>query len=179
MLADGRHDLPAMAAAVDDTTRAVFLCTPNNPTGPVLTADDVAGFLAVVPPDVLVVLDEAYHEFVTEPAAVDGVAVAGSRPNVVALRTLSKAYGLAGLRVGYAVGHPEVIGRIRAVGVPFGVSRVAEAAVAMSASFWASRSNCHLARLRKKAVSASMAATNTQNCQRRAGRKGARLRPIA
>ena len=128
LTADLRHDLSAMAAAVTADTRVVFLCTPNNPTGPALTAAEVDDFLGEVPADVLVVLDEAYHEFVTDPDVVDGVAVAQRRPNVVALRTLSKAYGLAGLRVGYAVGHPAVVGRIRAVGVPFGVSRVAEAA---------------------------------------------------
>lgn len=128
LTADFRHDLPAMAAAVTPATRVVFLCTPNNPTGPALGSTEVDEFLAAIPSDVLVVLDEAYHEFVTDPDVVDGIAVARQRPNVVALRTLSKAYGLAGLRVGYAVGHPDVVARIRAVGVPFGVSRVAEAA---------------------------------------------------
>jgi histidinol-phosphate aminotransferase len=125
---DGRHDLAAMAAAVSDRTRVVFLCTPNNPTGPALSAAAVAEFLDTVAEDLLVVLDEAYFEYVTDPDAVDGIAVVRARPNVVALRTLSKAYGLAGLRVGYAVGHPDLIARIRSVGVPFGVSRIAEAA---------------------------------------------------
>lgn len=128
LTSDARHDLPAMARAVTPATRVVFLCTPNNPTGPALTAAQVDAFLAIVPPDLLVVLDEAYHEYVTDPDVVDGVGIAMERPNVVALRTLSKAYGLAGLRVGYAVGHPSVIARIRSVGVPFGVSRIAEAA---------------------------------------------------
>jgi histidinol-phosphate aminotransferase len=124
----GRHDLAAMAAAVTDRTRTVFLCTPNNPTGPALRHEEVRGFLAEIPDDLLVVLDEAYHEFVTDPEAVDGLATVRQHPNVVLLRTLSKAYGLAGLRVGYGVGHPEVMARLRLVALPFGVSRVAEAA---------------------------------------------------
>lgn len=128
LLADGRHDLAAMAAAVTPSTALVFLCSPNNPTGPALTQAEVDDFLAVVPPDVLVVLDEAYREFVTDPAAVDGIATARRHGNVLALRTLSKAYGLAGLRVGYAVGAPDLIARLRLVGIPFGVSRLAEAA---------------------------------------------------
>lgn len=128
LTAAGKHDLAAMAEAVTAATRVVFLCTPNNPTGPALTLAEVQTFLERVPSDLLVVLDEAYHEYVTDQAVVDGIAVAQRRSNVVALRTLSKAYGLAGLRVGYAVGHPDVISRIRSVGVPFGVSRIAEAA---------------------------------------------------
>ena len=128
LLPDGRHDLDAMAGAVTDRTRAVFLCTPNNPTGPILTAAEVAGFVRRVPEDLLVVIDEAYREFVTDPVAVDGVEVARRHGNVVALRTLSKAYGLAGLRVGYGVGAPEVMATLRSVSMPFGVSRLAEAA---------------------------------------------------
>ncbi len=124
----GRHDLAAMAAAVTDRTRLVFLCTPNNPTGPALPHREVVEFLDSVPGDLLVVLDDAYHEFVTDPAAVDGLALARSRANVLLLRTLSKAYGLAGLRVGYGVGHPDLMARMRLVSLPFGVSRVAEAA---------------------------------------------------
>ena len=126
LLPDGRHDLAAMAAAVTERTGAVFLCTPNNPTGPILTGEEVAGFLQ--PEDLLVIIDEAYREFVTDPAAVDGVEVARRHGNVVALRTLSKAYGLAGLRVGYGVGAPDVMATLRAVAMPFGVSRLAEAA---------------------------------------------------
>ncbi len=128
LLTDGRHDLAAMADSVTPRTRVVFLCTPNNPTGPALSHQEVEGFLDRLPPDLLVVMDEAYHEYVTMPDAADGVAVAAARPNVLALRTLSKAYGLAGLRVGYGVGHPELMARLRQTALPFGVSRLAEAA---------------------------------------------------
>jgi len=128
LLNDGRHDLAAMADSITPRTRVVFLCTPNNPTGPALSQQEVDGFLDRLPADLLVVTDEAYREYVTMPDAADGVLVASRRPNVLALRTLSKAYGLAGLRVGYGVGNPELIGRLRQTALPFGVSRLAEAA---------------------------------------------------
>ncbi|MBU4465394.1 MAG: aminotransferase class I/II-fold pyridoxal phosphate-dependent enzyme, partial [Actinobacteria bacterium] len=94
--ADGSHDLPAMAAAVTERTRVVIVCSPNNPTGTIVTHDAFEAFLAAIPNDVLVILDEAYAEFVTDPEAVDGMRVLGlsGHPNVVALRTFSKAYGL-------------------------------------------------------------------------------------
>ncbi|MDZ5619785.1 histidinol-phosphate transaminase [Nocardioides bizhenqiangii] len=130
--ADGRHDLSAMAAAITDRTRAVLLCTPNNPTGPALGHAEVATFVAGVPDDVLVVVDEAYLEFVRMADPVDGLALLRGHPNVVLLRTFSKAYGLAGLRVGYAVATPEVAGALRAVALPFGVSSVAQAAAVAS-----------------------------------------------
>lgn len=126
------HDLPAMARAVTERTRAVFLCSPNNPTGPILRHEDVVAFLDQVPQTLLVVIDEAYAEYVDDPAAVDGIALARQRNNVLALRTFSKAYGLAGVRVGYGISHPFTTDRIRGVGVPFGVSRIAEAAAVAS-----------------------------------------------
>lgn len=128
LAAGGRLDLPAMAAAVTERTKVVLVCTPNNPTGPAVHADELDAFLAAVPRHVVVVLDEAYVEFVRDPAAPDGVAVFGAHPNVVLLRTLSKAYGLAGLRVGYAVARPRLAAGIRAVATPFGVSHVAQRA---------------------------------------------------
>jgi histidinol-phosphate aminotransferase len=130
--ADGRHDLPAMSAAITDRTRMVLLCTPNNPTGPALPHTEVAAFIATVPDHVLVVVDEAYLEFVRMADPVDGLALLRDRANVVLLRTFSKAYGLAGLRVGYAVAAPEVAGALRAVALPFGVSSVAQAAAVAS-----------------------------------------------
>jgi histidinol-phosphate aminotransferase len=130
--ADGRLDLPAMAAAVTSRTRVVLICTPNNPTGPAVRADELDAFLAAVPDDVLVVLDEAYVEFVTDPAAADGLAAFAAHDNVVLLRTFSKAYGLAGLRVGYAVARPRLAATIRAVSTPFGVSNVAQLAAVAS-----------------------------------------------
>jgi histidinol-phosphate aminotransferase len=122
----GRHDLPAMAAAVSDRTRLVLVCTPNNPTGPAVHANELEAFLDAVPRDVLVVIDEAYVEFVRDPDAPDAVEIQRRRPNVAVLRTFSKAYGLAGLRVGYAVGAPEVATALRKTAVPFGVSMLAQ-----------------------------------------------------
>jgi histidinol-phosphate aminotransferase len=132
----GRHDLPAMAAAVTDKTRLVLVCTPNNPTGPAVHADELEAFLDAVPPDVLVVIDEAYVEFVRDPQVPDAVGIHRRRPNVAVLRTFSKAYGLAGLRVGYAVAAPDVADALRKTAVPFGVSTIAqEAAIASLAAY--------------------------------------------
>lgn len=126
--ADGRLDLVALATAVTPRTRVVMVCTPNNPTGPAVHADELDAFLAAVPRDVLVVLDEAYLEFVRDPQAPDGLAVLAAHPNVVLLRTFSKAYGLAGLRVGFAVAHARLATGIRAASTPFGVSHLAQLA---------------------------------------------------
>lgn len=133
-LPDGRHDLDAMAAAVTDRTRVVLLCTPNNPTGPVITAAEFEAFADRVPGDVLILLDEAYAEFVSAPDAVDGLAarVHEARPNVVVLRTFSKAFGLAGLRVGYAIGHPRVLDAARSTAIPLSVTSAAERAAIAS-----------------------------------------------
>jgi histidinol-phosphate aminotransferase len=117
-----------MAAAVTPRTRLVMICTPNNPTGTTVTRDEVERFLAAVGPDVLVALDEAYFEYVTDPAAVDGRDLVDAHPNVVILRTFSKAYRLAALRVGYAVGSVEVATALRKVCSPFSVNSLAQAA---------------------------------------------------
>lgn len=130
--ADARHDLPAMAAAVTPRTRAVLLCTPNNPTGPAIGRDEFEAFMAAVPTRVLVVLDEAYTEFVRDDAAVDGRRVLAAHPNLLVTRTFSKAYGLAGLRVGYAVGTPNLVAPVKACVTPFSVSGVAQAAALAS-----------------------------------------------
>jgi histidinol-phosphate aminotransferase len=134
LLDDARHDLDAMAAAVTDRTRAVIVCSPNNPTGPIVTQAEFDEFVARVPSDVLVILDEAYAEFVTAPDAVDGLREAGGprHPNVVVLRTFSKAYGLAGLRVGYAIGHPRVLDAARSTAIPLSVTAHAEVAALAS-----------------------------------------------
>ncbi|MFL0565203.1 histidinol-phosphate transaminase [Microbacterium sp. 179-I 1D1 NHS] len=130
---DAAVDLPALAAAVTERTRAVFVCTPNNPTGAVVTQADFDAFVAAVPSDVLIVLDEAYVEFVTDAAAVKGEQViAAGHDNVVILRTFSKAYGLAGLRIGYAVGHPRILDAARSAGIPLSVTAQAEAAALAS-----------------------------------------------
>ncbi len=130
--ADGRHDLDAMAAAVTDRTKVVLVCTPNNPTGPAVTQTELDAFLAKVPPHVVVVVDEAYVEFVRMDDAVDGLATYRAHPNVVVFRTFSKAYGLAGLRVGYAVAQEPLAAALRAVSLPFGVSHVAQVAAIAS-----------------------------------------------
>jgi histidinol-phosphate aminotransferase len=134
LTADARHDLSAMAAAVTDRTRAIIVCSPNNPTGPIVTQDEFDAFADAVPDDVLVILDEAYAEFVTDPAAVDGLREPGgpARANVVVLRTFSKAYGLAGLRVGYAVGHTRILDAARSTGIPLSVTAQGEEAALAS-----------------------------------------------
>src|SRR5665811_1140451 len=110
---NSRHDLPAMAAAITPRTRLILVCTPNNPTGTVVHQDELEAFLNAVPADVLVVIDEAYIEFVTDAKAPNGLITYAARPNVALLRTFSKAYGLAGLRVGYAVAHEPVAEALR------------------------------------------------------------------
>ncbi len=130
--ADGRHDLDAMAAAVTDRTKVVIVCTPNNPTGPSVTDAELRAFVERVPDHVLVVVDEAYREFVREDDPVDGLALASEHANVALMRTFAKAYGLAGFRVGYVIAHEEVAAAVRACALPFGVSSVAQAAAVAS-----------------------------------------------
>ncbi len=129
LLPDARHDLPAMVAAINDRTRVVIVCTPNNPTGTIVTADEFAAFMEVVPDDLLVILDEAYVEFVRDATSVDGATLIGHYPNLVVLRTFSKAYGLAGLRVGYAIAHPAIVQAARSTAIPLSVTEAAQRAV--------------------------------------------------
>ena len=129
---EGRHDLPAMAAAVTDKTRLIVVCSPNNPTGPIVHADELREFLNAVPRDIIVVLDEAYLEFVRDEQAPDAMALYREFSNVVVLRTFSKAYGLAGLRIGYAVASEEITGALRKAIMPFGVSDMAQHAALAS-----------------------------------------------
>lgn len=126
--ADGGHDLDAMAARVGDATRVVIVCTPNNPTGVVVTRAEFEKFMASIPSDLLVLLDEAYAEFVRDPDAVDGRDLIGRYPNLVLLRTFSKAWGLAGLRLGYAIGPAHVLDAARAAAIPLSVTGQAQAA---------------------------------------------------
>lgn len=130
-LTDGHvHDLDAMLAAITPATRVVFVCNPNNPTGTAVRRDALEAFLHAVPDDVLVVLDEAYREFVTDTDVPDGLTL--RQPNVVVLRTFSKAYGLAGLRVGFLVADPTVVDAVRKVYVPFSLNTLAQAAAVAS-----------------------------------------------
>jgi histidinol-phosphate aminotransferase len=126
------HDLDAMADAITDRTRLIFVCNPNNPTGTVVKRAELERFLDRVPGDVLVVLDEAYREFIRDPEVPDGAELYRERPNVCVLRTFSKAYGLAGLRVGFAIAHEPVAAALRKTAVPFGVSRLAQDAAVAS-----------------------------------------------
>ncbi len=122
------HDLPAMAAAIEPSTRLVFVANPNNPTGTLASAETVAAFLQRVPPNVVVVLDEAYVEYLDPALRTDSIALLRKHPNLVISRTFSKAYGLAGLRIGYAAAHPalaDVLNRVRSA---FNTSTVAQAA---------------------------------------------------
>jgi histidinol-phosphate aminotransferase len=132
-LRDYVHDLDEMAARITGRTRLIFVCNPNNPTGTAVRSAPLVAFLRRVPSDVVVVLDEAYREFVTDPDVPDGVALLGEFPNVVVLRTFSKAYGLAGLRVGYAIaGDPAIATGLRQTQVPFAVTSIAQHAALAS-----------------------------------------------
>jgi histidinol-phosphate aminotransferase len=129
---DQVHDLPAMADAITGRTRIVFVCNPNNPTSTVVHREELIAFLDRVPGDCLVVLDEAYHEYVRDPQVPDGLALYRDRPNLAVLRTFSKAYGLAALRVGFLVGHDPIAAAVRKVQLPFTVNAVAQAAAIAS-----------------------------------------------
>lgn len=125
------HDLPAMAAAVNDRTRVVFIANPNNPTGTWVEARELEAFLMAVPDDVLVVLDEAYGEYVEEGYLPNGLDYLDRFPNVIVTRTFSKAYGLAALRIGYAFAHSDITNVLNRVRQPFNVNSLAlRAAVA-------------------------------------------------
>lgn len=127
-LPNGEHDLDAMAAAVTERTRVVIVCTPNNPTSTAVTGSAFEAFMAAIPDTVLVILDEAYREFVTDPHAVEGLSLLERYPNLVVLRTFSKAYGLAGLRVGYAIGPSYILDAARAAMISLSVTEQAQRA---------------------------------------------------
>lgn len=130
--AEGRHDLSSMVEAVTERTRAIIVCSPNNPTGTIVTGDEFETFMAAVPGNILVILDEAYIEFVTDDDAVDGRKLTGRYPNLVILRTFSKAYGLAGLRIGYAVGPEYILDAARTTAIPLSVTDPAQRAALIS-----------------------------------------------
>jgi histidinol-phosphate aminotransferase len=130
--ADDRHDLVAMLAAIDDSTRIALICNPNNPTGTAVGREAIARFVEAAPKDLLIVIDEAYCEFVDPAKIPDGLDFYRAHDNVAVLRTFSKAYGLAALRVGYCIAHEPVAEALRKVQVPFGVNSVAQAAAIAS-----------------------------------------------
>jgi histidinol-phosphate aminotransferase len=129
---EGQHDLTAMLSAITPRTRVIFVCTPNNPTGGIVTQQQINELLAKVSKDILVVIDEAYVEFNRDDNAIDGIATMKANSNVGVLRTFSKAYGLAGLRVGYFIGPKNVADAVRKTAVPFGVSNIAQVAAVAS-----------------------------------------------
>ncbi|WP_433436416.1 histidinol-phosphate transaminase [Nonomuraea sp. CA-141351] len=131
-LAGEDHDLDAMAEAINDNTRMVFVCNPNNPTGTAIRRAPLEAFLDRVPEHVLVVLDEAYREYVRDEDVPDGLTLYRDRPNVCVLRTFSKAYGLAGLRVGYMIAHEPVATAVRKTIIPFAVNQLAQVAAIAS-----------------------------------------------
>ncbi len=131
-LTNHTHDLDAMRAAITDRTRLIFVCNPNNPTSTVVDPHALVRFVDAVPPHILIAIDEAYVEYIRDDMAPDSLELTLTRGNVVVLRTFSKAYGLAGLRVGYAIGQPELITALEKVYVPFSVTSVSQAAAIAS-----------------------------------------------
>jgi histidinol-phosphate aminotransferase len=131
-LTDHTFDLYAMLAAVTERTRLIFVCNPNNPTSTVVDPDALTRFIQAVPSHILIAIDEAYVEYVRDGMAPNSLDLVQTQSNVVVLRTFSKAYGLAGLRIGYAVGHPDLITALDKVYVPFTVSSLAQAAAIAS-----------------------------------------------
>lgn len=127
-LKDGTHDLSAMLAQINDKTKAVWVCNPNNPTGTIISEQELTAFMDRVPAHVMVILDEAYYEFVTDEAYPQSIPLIERYPNLVILRTFSKIYGLASLRIGYGIARPEIIDLINRVREPFNTSRFGQVA---------------------------------------------------
>ncbi len=125
-LKEMRYDLPAIAAAMDDNTKLIFIANPNNPTGSYITRDELDAFLEAIPETTLVVMDEAYFEYVDAEDYPNGLDYLDKRKNLLVTRTFSKCYGLAGLRIGYAVGHPELIDYLNRGRQPFNVNSLAQ-----------------------------------------------------
>jgi histidinol-phosphate aminotransferase len=128
VLTDYRHDLAAMAAAVTEKTKLVFICNPNNPSGTIVSERELDEFMDLIPPRVMVVFDEAYIEYVNAPEFASGLKYLQQGREVLVLRTFSKAYGLAGLRIGFAIGSPEMIDLLNRVRGPFNGNQVAQQA---------------------------------------------------
>ena len=124
---DMRHELQAMAGAVDAKTKVVMVCNPNNPTGTIVTRDDVLAFVDKIPESVIIAFDEAYFEFVQDENFLSGMELFAGRPNIVVFRTFSKIYGLAGTRIGYCVAPAEIVEAMAKVREPFNVNSVAQA----------------------------------------------------
>ena len=124
---DYGHDLDAMLAAITPSTRVVFVANPNNPTGTAARREDLARFVAAVPENVVLALDEAYIEFLEDPLDLLPEMRSGAKPNLLLMRTFSKIYGLAGLRLGYGIGHPDLIAELEKIRQPFNINAIAQA----------------------------------------------------
>jgi histidinol-phosphate aminotransferase len=158
-LKDHRHDLLAMAAAVKPETRIVFIANPNNPTGSYVSRAEVEAFLRSVPPEVIVVLDEAYFEYATAPDYPDGLTLTHLHERLIVLRTFSKAYGLAGLRLGYAVGPALLCGYLERVRAPFNANLLAQIAARAALADKLHLQRCReLNRVERERVSAGLSA---------------------
>ena len=127
-LQNGVHDLERMAAAVTDRTRIVWICNPNNPSGTIVHHQEVRDFLEKIDDHILVVIDEAYAEYVVDPNYPDSLSLLKSHPQMIILRTFSKIYGLAAFRIGYGIMHPDIVKELHRVREPFNTNRLAQAA---------------------------------------------------
>lgn len=127
-LKEGTHDLVAMANAITEKTRLVWICNPNNPSGTIVHQQALESFLDQLPKDVMVILDEAYEEYVTDPDYPDSLGLLDDHPHIIVLRTFSKIYGLAAFRIGYGIAHPDVVGELQRVREPFNTNRLAQRA---------------------------------------------------
>jgi histidinol-phosphate aminotransferase len=125
---DYRHDLQAMEAEINDNTKAIFICNPNNPTGTMLDREEIENFLERVSDEILIIIDQAYQEYITASAPFDGIELLDKYSNLMLMRTFSKAYGLAGMRIGYALADPELIDYLNRIRGPFNVNRLAQKA---------------------------------------------------
>lgn len=134
--ADDTHDLEAMAAAIDEKTKLVIVCNPNNPSGTYNTADEFAAFCARVPENVVIAVDEAYYEYVVAADYPQALPMLSSHPNLVLLRTFSKIHSLAGLRVGYGIAHPGLVGEVHKTREPFNVNMLSQAAAIACLENW-------------------------------------------
>ncbi|WP_445492205.1 histidinol-phosphate transaminase [Niallia sp. 03133] len=128
LTSDGNHDLEAMLSAIDENTSVVWLCSPNNPTGTYITEEKLLNFLKAVPKDVLVVLDEAYYEYVVAEDYYDAIKLVNQFENLIVLRTFSKIYGLASMRVGYGIANKELVTTLEPIREPFNVNTLGQIA---------------------------------------------------
>lgn len=143
LAADHRHDLEAMEAEITDKTKAILICNPNNPTGTMLKKEEIESFLERVSDEILVIIDQAYQEYITAEEPFDGVELLENHPNLMLMRTFSKAYGLAGMRIGYALAEPELIDYLNRIRGPFNVNSLAQKAAVTALESESHLEICH------------------------------------